>query len=66
MQVHDGENENAVRLNAVEYAVRETVNETASDLVVDSRPHRRIIDGIRDAGVDFTREVKPRPILQSS
>ena len=34
-----------------------------SDLVVDFRPHRRIIEGILDAGVDFAREVKPKANL---
>ena len=58
MQMHDGEDEYAMRFDAVQQTVRETVNETSADLRFDFRPQCWIGKGVLNGDVDFTGEVQ--------
>jgi len=56
--MHNGENENAVRLYAVQNAVGKTVYQAAMNFIVEFRPPGRIADGILNRRINFPREVK--------
>ena len=58
MKVHDGKDENAMRLDAIEHAIGETMNQAPAAFFFHFRPQHRIVESIPDASVDFDGEVK--------
>ena len=48
VEVHDGKDEQTVGLHAEQDSVREMVDEAATDLGLDFRPHDRIVHSVLD------------------
>ncbi len=56
--MHDGKDENAIALNAVEDAVGKPIRERATDVVIEDRPHSRVGKDVPDGVLDLECEVK--------
>jgi len=65
MQVHDGKDKYATRLDTEQHTVGKTVNETPTDLDLNLGPHGRIVHGVLDGGVSREKSI-PRPGSQAS
>ena len=59
VEVHDGQNEYAMRLKTVQDPVREPVNQASPHLRLNLRPHRGILEGVLYPRVDLACKVKP-------
>lgn len=55
--MHDSKDEYAIGFDAEQHAVGKTVDEAPANLVIDFRPHGRVIDSVLESGIDFSGEV---------